>query len=60
MDNEHTDTREEIHLPAPSIAPLIVAAGMTLTLVGVLVPALLILGLPLLAAGIGMWALGRG
>jgi hypothetical protein len=60
MDNKHTDTHEEIHLPAPSIAPLIVAAGMTLTLVGVLVPALLILGLPLLATGIGMWALGRG
>ena len=60
MDNEHTDAHEEIHLPAPSVAPLVVAAGMTLTLVGLLVPVLLIVGLLLLAGGIGMWALGRG
>mgnify|MGYP001216157087 CR=1 FL=1 len=49
----------EIHLPEPSIAPLLVAAGMTLILTGLLWPVLLFLGLIALAAGIGIWALGK-
>jgi hypothetical protein len=60
MDNENVEHHEEIHLPAPSAAPIIVAAGMTLALVGLLETGLLFLGLALLATGIGMWAFGKG
>jgi hypothetical protein len=56
MSNDSTQHHEEIHLPAPSAAPIIVGAGMTLTLTGILSPMLLILGVVLLAIGIGMWA----
>lgn len=56
---ENAEEPIEIHLPEPSIAPLIVAAGMTLTLSGILSPVLLFLGILLLAAGVGMWAFGK-
>ncbi len=53
----HSDSHDEIHMPTPSIAPLLVAAGMTLTLVGILSAPLLALGLLLLLGGIAMWVL---
>jgi len=56
---ENTEEPIEIHLPEPSFAPIIVAAGMTLTLAGILSPVLLFLGIPLLAVGVGMWAFGK-
>lgn len=59
MEQERTEHQEEIHLPAPSAAPILVAAGMTLTLAGLVTPLALIVGLMLLAAGIGIWAFGR-
>jgi hypothetical protein len=49
---------EAIHLPPPSPAPIIVAAGMTLALTGILSPLLLMLGIVLLAVGIGIWTFG--
>lgn len=55
--DEHTHSHDEIHMPAPSIAPLLLAAGMTLTLVGLLSTTLLVVGVVLLIAGIGMWVL---
>lgn len=59
MSEHTTDPHEDIHLPTPSAAPIVVAAGMTLALTGIVSPALLLLGVLLLAAGIGMWAFGR-
>jgi hypothetical protein len=59
MDH-HSDTHDEIHMPAPSIAPLLVAAGMTLSLVGLLSTPLLVIGLVILLAGIGLWVLTQG
>ncbi len=56
---ENVEETVEIHLPDPSIAPIIVAAGMSLALTGVLWPAMLFFGLALLAAGVGIWALGK-
>jgi len=43
---------EAIHLPPPSIAPLIVGAGGTLTVIGLIAPALLVVGLPLTLYGL--------
>ena len=54
---QHHDTHDEIHMPATSIAPLLVAAGMTFTLVGILSTPLLVLGVILLLGGIAMWVL---
>lgn len=54
---QHPNSHDEVHMPAPSIAPLLVAAGMTLTLVGILSTPLLVLGLILLLGGIAMWVL---
>ena len=60
MSEEHnTAEHEEIHLPPPSFAPIIVAAGATLTLTGLLSPTLLIIGVVVLFGGIGTWAFGR-
>ncbi len=56
---EHDEHAEQIHLPDPSAAPIVVAAGMTLVLTGLLSPLMLILGLLVLAVGVGMWALGK-
>lgn len=59
MSEHTTDPHEDIHLPAPSAAPIVVAAGMTLALTGIVSPVLLLLGVLLLAVGIGMWAFGK-
>ncbi len=34
-EHEHETTGEEIHLPGPSILPLLTAVGVTLALVGI-------------------------
>ncbi len=51
---------EEIHLPPPSIAPIMVAGGITFTLVGLLNLSLFFVGLALLAIGVALWAFSRG
>lgn len=43
---------EEIHLPPPSIAPLIVGAGATLVVIGLIAPLLLVVGVPLTLFGL--------
>ena len=45
------ETPEEIHLPPPSIAPLLVGTGATLLLIGLIAPVLLVVALPLTAVG---------
>lgn len=35
LDPEVPPTGEEVHLPGPSILPLLTAVGMTLTLIGI-------------------------
>jgi hypothetical protein len=57
---QHAGGQDEIHMPAPSIAPLVVAAGMTLTLVGLLATPLLVIGIVTLLTGIGLWVLNPG
>jgi hypothetical protein len=60
MSDEHSALEhEEIHLPPPSFAPIIIAAGATLTLTGLLSPVLLIFGVVILLGGIGIWAFGH-
>lgn len=54
-----TEEPVEIHLPGPSPAPIIVAAGMTLVVTGLLSPILLFIGIGLLVLGIGIWAFGK-
>jgi hypothetical protein len=58
--DQNAHEHEEIHLPPPSIAPLIVATGITLTAVGLLVPPLLIVGALVLVIGLAMWVFSRG
>ncbi|MCC6904748.1 MAG: hypothetical protein IT326_02830 [Anaerolineae bacterium] len=58
MSNEQDVEHSEIHLPAPSAAPLVVAAGATIAAFGVLSSGLILVGLIVLAIGIGMWAFG--
>jgi hypothetical protein len=59
MEDQAPD-HEEIHLPSPSVAPIIVAGGITFTVVGVLNPSLFVVGLVMLAVGIAIWAFSRG
>jgi hypothetical protein len=54
---DHSHSHDEIHMPAPSIAPLLLSAGMTLTLVGLLSTPLLIVGIILTIIGAGLWVL---
>lgn len=44
--------RDEIHLPPPSIAPLIVGVGATLSVLGLIAPVSLIAGIPLVLFGL--------
>lgn len=53
-----TEQHDKIHMPPPSAAPIIVSAGATFLLVGLVNRGLLIVGLILLAAGAGIWAFG--
>jgi len=58
MSSNELINHDEIHMPSPSAAPIVVAAGMTLVLTGLIVTGLLIIGAILLAVGVGMWAFG--
>ena len=51
----HNTHEDEIHLPSPSMAPLLVAGGVALSLLGLLSPIMLFGGIMILAVGIGMW-----
>jgi len=55
-NEEHHD---EIHMPGPSIAPLIIGLGFTLTATGIVYQVNIFIGLSLLALGIGIWAFGK-
>jgi len=57
MDEQTHSQHDEIHMPTPSIAPLVLASGMALTLVGLLSKPLLVIGIILLVAGISLWVL---
>jgi hypothetical protein len=47
---------EEIHLPGPSLLPIVLAVGITLALVGVTVSIVLtILGLLITLPALGLW-----
>jgi hypothetical protein len=59
MDH-NTHNHDEIHLPPPSVAPIIVAGGVTFTLVGLLNLPLFIVGIIMLFIGLAMWAFNRG
>lgn len=55
VEPEVPPTGEEIHLPGPSLQPILLAFGITLTLLGVS------LGLPIMIAGLVMsiWIIVR-
>jgi hypothetical protein len=44
LDPEIPPVGEEIHLPGPTILPLLTAAGITLTIVGVTTSLILVVG----------------
>jgi hypothetical protein len=44
LDPEVPPTGEEIHLPGPTILPLLTAAGITLAIVGVTTSLILVIG----------------
>jgi hypothetical protein len=44
LDPEVPPAGEEIHLPAPTILPLLTAAGITLAIVGVTTSLILVIG----------------
>ncbi len=53
---EHQDAHHEPHMPAPSLSPIILAAGMTALGFGlVLGPVLLVLGAIGTLIGLGTW-----
>ena len=50
------EEEEHIHLPSPSWAPIILAAGMSGIVFGiVLTPVLLVIGVVVTVIGLGMW-----
>ncbi|MGF1505389.1 MAG: hypothetical protein GYB64_13010 [Chloroflexi bacterium] len=55
---EENDHHEKIHMPSPSAAPIVVSAGATFLLIGVVNRSFLIIGVILLAVGGGIWAFG--
>jgi hypothetical protein len=61
VEHDTHDHHDEIHLPGPSIAPIIVAGGITLTAVGLInnLP-MLIIGVVMLLIGLAIWAFVRG
>ena len=58
-NHDSSEHHEEFHMPSPSWAPIIVSAGATLTFVGIVLRGWLIIGLLILAVGVGMWAFSR-
>jgi hypothetical protein len=60
MDHNAHD-HDEIHLPNPSIAPIIVALGTTLTAVGLITNLpMMVIGIVTLIIGLAIWAFVRG
>jgi hypothetical protein len=59
MEHKSAD-HDEIHLPGPSIAPLLAAAGITLTLLGIAAGPLFGFGIVILVIGAGLWVLMPG
>jgi hypothetical protein len=56
LDPEVPPTGEEIHLPGPSILPMLTAIGITLALVGVTTSKILVIGGSVLVLGcLGRW-----
>jgi hypothetical protein len=55
LDPDVPSSGEEIHLPGPSLQPILLAFGLTLTLLGVTI------GLPIIIAGLVMsiWVMVR-
>jgi hypothetical protein len=60
MPNADTPEQARIHLPPPSLAPIIVALGAALALIGVLVRPMLFVGLLVLLIGVGGWVFSQG
>lgn len=61
MEQETHDHHDEIHLPGPSIAPIVVAGGTTLVGVGLITNLpMLIVGVTMLLIGLALWAFIRG
>lgn len=61
MEHDTYDHHDEIHLPGPSIAPIIVAGGTTLTAVGLISSfPMMIVGVIMLLIGLAIWAFVRG
>jgi hypothetical protein len=44
IDPEVPPTGEEVHLPGPTILPLLVAAGITLAVIGITISKILLVG----------------
>jgi hypothetical protein len=44
LDPEIPPTGEEIHLPGPTVLPLLTAAGITLAVVGITISLILVIG----------------
>lgn len=44
LDPEIPPTGEEVHLPGPTILPLLVAAGITLAVIGITISKILLVG----------------
>ena len=56
LDPEVPPVGEEIHLPGPSILPVLTAIGVTLALVGVTTSLILVIGGSVLTLGcVGRW-----
>jgi hypothetical protein len=57
LDREAVPTAtEEVHLPGPSYLPVVVAAGVTLSLVGVVISyVMLAIGVVIIAVGLVRW-----
>ena len=54
--HEDGHTHDEPHMPAPSLSPIILAAGMTALVFGLVFgPIVLVLGVLGIAAGLGTW-----
>lgn len=59
VQSTHSGHEEEIHMPPNSYWPVVTAIGVAITLVGLLTvsknPAVFVVGLVVLAAGVGAW-----
>ena len=61
LDRPVPPAGEDIHIPGPSIQPLLLTVGITMTLLGVTIsPVLLVAGLILTVAVLFAWIRGAG